>query len=116
MSSHNYSFDINEDFPWYLPTQEEYCNLLINQGFEGTAQSIFPPEKRLLLPYEKIVDWLRQVIKTDTQNLDYNIKEKIFPKVQAQVSCQLFKDRQGFVNYQHIRIVARKSSHLSNNN
>jgi SAM-dependent methyltransferase len=47
MSSHNYSFDINEDFPWYLPTQEEYCNLLINQGFEVTDQSIFP-EKGIL--------------------------------------------------------------------
>jgi len=116
MSDHNYSFDIDKDFPWYLPTQEDYCNLLIKKGFEGTAQSIFPPEQRLLLPYEKIEDWLRQVIKTDTQNFDYDRKEEIFPKVQDQVSCQLFKDRQGFVNYQHIRIVARKSSQLSNNN
>jgi SAM-dependent methyltransferase len=108
MRFHNYSFDINEDFPWYLPTQEEYCNLLINQGFEGTAHSFFPPRKLDLL-HENIVDWLHKVIKTNTQNFDDNIKEQIFPKVQDQVLCQLFKDRQWFVNYQHIRIVAIKS-------
>src|SRR4028118_1704227 len=114
MSSHNYSFDINEDFPWYLPTQEEYCEILANQGFEGTAHSFFPPEKRLF--HGKIVDWLHQVINTNTKNFDYNIKKQIFPKVQDQVSCQLFEDSTSFVNYQHIRIVARKSSQLSNNN
>lgn len=112
MSPQNYSFDINKDFPWYLPTQEEYCNLLINQGFEVTYQSIFLEERGL--GYDNIVDWLKR-IKTNTQNLDH-INESIFEKVQNQVHSQLSKNNEYFVNYQHIRIVARKISQLSNNN
>jgi trans-aconitate 2-methyltransferase len=103
MSYHNYSFDINKDFPWYLPTQEEYCNLLINQGFEGTAQSIFPPEKRRIVD---ICRWLEQ-IPFNTEK--FNHINDYFEEVQKKVRCQLFEDSQWFVNYQHIRIVARKS-------
>lgn len=112
MSPQNSSFDINKDFPWYLPTQEEYCNLLINKGFEVTYQSIFLEERGL--GYDNIVDWLKR-IKTNTQNLDH-INESIFEKVQNQVHSQLSKNNEYFVNYQHIRIVARKISQLSNNN
>jgi len=84
MSSHNYSFDINEDFPWYLPTQEIYCNLLINQGFEGTAQSIFPPEER---PMVDICSWLDQ-IPFNTEK--FNHINDYFAEVQKKVRCQLF--------------------------
>ena len=112
MSSQNYSFDINKNFPWYLPTQEEYCNLLINQGFEVTDQSSFAELKGFL--YENIVGWFKR-IRTNTQNFDY-IDENIFQEVQNKVSDQLYRNNELFVNYQHIRIVARKSSQLSNNN
>jgi ubiquinone/menaquinone biosynthesis C-methylase UbiE len=111
MSSHNSSFDINENFPWYLPTQEKYCELLANQGFEGTAQSIFPPKK---IEFVDIVPWL-QAVRTNTQNLDY-IDERIFKEVENKVRSQLFENSKWLVNYQPIRIVARKSSQLSNNN
>jgi len=74
MSSKNYSFDINEDFPWYLPTQEEYCKLLEKQGFKVTYQSIFPELKGFL--YETIVGWFKR-IRTNTQNFDY-IDENLF--------------------------------------
>jgi SAM-dependent methyltransferase len=111
MSSHNYSFDINEDFPWYLPTQEEYCNLLINQGFEVTDQSIFPVK----MPFVDICSWLEQIL-FNTERFKHINKEAIFAEVQNQVRSQLFKNSTWFVNYQHIRIVARKSSQLSNNN
>lgn len=112
MSSHNYSFDINENFPWYLPTQEEYCNLLENKQFEVTYQSIFPEERGL--GYDNIVDWLTK-IRTKTQNLDY-IDKEIFQEVENQVRSQLFENSKSCVNYQHIRIVASKYSQLSNNN
>ena len=113
MTSHNYSFDINKNFPWYLPTEEEYCNLLTSQGFTEIVNRIFP---------EKLdVD-----IRTWTGNLLLNIKpfsdmddenrQKIFKEVQNKVSDQLFGNNKRFVNYQYIRIVARKSSQLSNNN
>jgi len=115
MCSHNYSFDIKKDFRWYLPTQEEYCKLLENQGFEGTAQSIFPRKKMHLLD-GNIVGWLHQTIKTNTQNFDYNIEEQIFQEVQNEVRSQLSENNKWFVNNQHIRIVARKYSQLSNNN
>ncbi len=111
MSSQNYSFDINEDFPWYLPTQEEYCNLLINQGFEVTDQSIFPVK----MPFVDICSWLEQIL-FNTEMFKHINKEAIFAEVQNQVRSQLFKNSTWFVNYQHIRIVARKSSQLSNNN
>ncbi len=114
MSSHNYSFDINEDFPWYLPTQEEYCNLLINQGFEVTDQSSFAEEKPLEI-YVNISVWL-EYIGFNPESLGSINKEAIFAEVQNQVRSQLFKNSTWFVNYQHIRIVARKSSLLSNNN
>ena len=113
MSSHNDSFDINKNFPWYLPTEEEYCNLLTSQGFTEIVNRIFP---------EKLdVD-----IRTWTGNLLLNIKpfsdmddenrQKIFKDVKDKVSDQLLRNNKRFVNYQHIRIVARKSSQLSNNN
>lgn len=111
MSSHNYSFDINEDFPWYLPTQEEYCNLLINQEFEVTYQSIFPVK----MPFVDICSWLEQIL-FNTERFKHINKEAIFAKVQNQVRSQLFKNSKSFVNYKHIRIVARKYSQLSNNN
>ena len=113
MSSHNNSFNVNEDFPWYLPTQEEYCKLLKNQGFKVTEQSISPPKK---MQFVDIVAWL-QAIRTNTQNLDY-IDERIFEEVENQVRSQLFKNSTSTwcVNYQPIRIVAIKSSQLSNNN
>jgi len=113
MISKNYSFDINDDFPWYLPTKEEYCKLLRNQGFEVDEPSIFPEK-------------LDEDIRTWTGNLLLNIKpfsdmddenrQKIFKDVKNKVSDQLFRNNKPFVNYQHIRIVARKSSQLSNNN
>lgn len=114
MSDRNYSFDIKKDFPWYLPTQEEYCNLLKSQGFEVTDddQSSFAELKGFL--YETIVGWFKR-IRTNTQNFDY-IDENIFQKVQNKVSDQLYRNNELFVNYQHIRIVAIKSSQLSNNN
>jgi len=112
MSSPNYSFDIKKNFPWYLPTQEEYCNLLINQGFEVTDQSSFAELKGFL--YENIVGWFKR-IRTNTQNFDY-IDENIFQEVQDKVSDQLYRNDELLVNYQHIRIVAIKSSQLSNNN
>jgi len=113
MSSHYDSFDINKNFPWYLPTEEEYCNLLTSQGFTEIVNRIFP---------EKLdVD-----IRTWTGNLLLNIKpfsdmddenrQKIFKEVKNKVSDQLFRNNKRFVNYQHIRIVAKKSSQLSNNN
>lgn len=113
MSSHTDSFDINKNFPWYLPTEEEYCNLLTSQGFTEIVNRIFP---------EKLdVD-----IRTWTGNLLLNIKpfsdmddenrQKIFKDVKDKVSDQLLRNNKRFVNYQHIRIVARKSSQLSNNN
>ena len=113
MSDRNYSFDIKKDFPWYLPTQEEYCNLLKSQGFEVTDddQSSFAKLKGFL--YETIVDWFKR-IRTNTQNFDY-IDENIFQDVQKKVSDQLYRNNELFVNYQHIRIVAIKSSQLSNN-
>jgi len=112
MSSHNYSFDINNDFPWYLPTQERYCNLLKNQGFEVSPPRILLEERGL--GYDNIVDWLTK-IRTNTQNLDH-INEAIFEEVQNQVHSKLSKNNTYFVNYQHIIIVARKYSQLSNNN
>lgn len=112
MSSKNYSFDINEDFPWYLPTQEEYCKLLEKQGFKVTYQKNFPELKRFL--YENIVGWFKR-IRTNTQNFDY-IDEKIFEDVEKKVRSQLYRNNELLVNYQHIRIEARKSSQLSNNN
>jgi trans-aconitate methyltransferase len=113
MSPQNSSFDINKDFPWYLPTQEEYCNLLKSRGFEVTVNKIFP--KKLY-----VVD-----IRSWTGNLVLNIKrfrdmddenrQKIFKAVENQVRSQLFDGSRWFVNHQHIRIVAIKSSQLSNN-
>jgi trans-aconitate methyltransferase len=114
MSSHNYSFDINEDFPWYLPTQEEYCNLLINQGFEVTDQSSFAEERPLEI-YVNISVWL-EYIGFNPESLRSINKKAIFDKVQNEVHDQLCRNYECFVNYQHIRIVARKSSQLSNNN
>jgi trans-aconitate 2-methyltransferase len=105
MSSQNYSFDINEDFPWYLPTQEEYCNLLTSQGFTVIVNKIFPKK----LDLHKGVDicrWLEQ-IPFNTEK--FNHINDYFEEVQKKVRCQLFEDSQWFVNYQHIRIVARKS-------
>ncbi|XZO04818.1 MAG: class I SAM-dependent methyltransferase [Microcoleus sp.] len=60
MSPQNSSFDINKDFPWYLPTQEEYCNLLTSQGFTVIVNEIFP--KKLDLEYGvDIRSWLEQI-------------------------------------------------------
>ncbi len=114
MSSHNYSFDINEDFPWYLPTQEEYCKLLKSQGFEVTDddQSSFAEER---LIYGNISGWL-QDIGFNPESLSSINKKAIFDKFQNEVHDQLCRNYECFVNYQHIRIVARKSSQLSNNN
>lgn len=113
MSSQNSSFDINKNFPWYLRTQKEYCNLLKSQGFTVIVNTIFPEK-------------LNVDIRTWTGNLLLNIKpfsdmddenrQKIFKEVKNKVSDQLFRNNKGFVNYQHIRIVAIKSSQLSNNN
>jgi trans-aconitate 2-methyltransferase len=114
MSSRNYSFDINEDFPWYLPTQEQYCKLLTSQGFTVIVNKIFP-KKLDLHDGVDIRSWLEQ-IPFNTEMFNHINKEAIFAEVQDQVSCQLFENDQWFVNYQHIRIVARKSSQLSNNN
>jgi SAM-dependent methyltransferase len=111
MSSHNDSFDINEYFPWYLPTKEEYCELLANQGFEVTYQSISPEEKKFL----DICSWLEQ-IPFNTERFKYINEEAIFAEVKNQVRSQIFKNSRWCVNYQHIRIVAIKSSQLSNNN
>lgn len=113
MSDRNSSFDINKDFPWYLPTQEKYCELLTSQGFTVIVNKIFPKK-------------LDVDIRTWTGNLLVNIKpfsdmddenrQKIFKEVENQVRCKLSENNKGFVNYQHIRIVARKYSQLSNNN
>lgn len=114
MSPQNSSFDINKDFPWYLPTQEEYCNLLTSQGFTEIVNEIFP--KKLDLEYGvDIRSWLEQ-IPFNTEMFNHINKEAIFKNVQKKVSDQLFRNDKWFVNYQHIRIVARKSSQLSNNN
>ncbi len=114
MSPQNSSFDINKDFPWYLPTQEEYCNLLTSQGFTEIVNEIFP--KKLDLEYGvDIRSWLEQ-IPFNTEMFNHINKEAIFENVQKKVSDQLFRNDKWFVNYQHIRIVARKSSQLSNNN
>ena len=111
MSSHNYSFDINEDFPWYLPTQEEYCKLLANQRFEVTEQSIFPVK----MSFVDICSWLEQIL-FNTERFKHINEQAIFAEVENQVRSQLFDGSRWFVNYQHIRIVAIKSSQLSNNN
>ena len=114
MSSHNYSFDIKKDFPWYLPTQEEYCKLLTSQGFEVTDddQSSFAEER---LIYGNISGWL-QDIGFNPESLSSINKKAIFDKVHNEVHDQLCRNYECFVNYQHIRIVAIKSSELSNNN
>jgi trans-aconitate 2-methyltransferase len=115
MSDRNSSFDINKNFPWYLPTKEEYCELLASQGFTKIVKRNFP--KRL----DDVGD-----IRTWTGNLLLNIKpfvdmddtnrQEIFQEVKNQVRSQLYENNKWFVNCQHIRIVAIKSSQLSNNN
>ena len=106
MSSQKSSFDINKDFPWYLPTQEEYCKLLTSQGFRVIVNRIFP--KKLY-----VVD-----IRTWTGNLLLNIKrfddmddenrQIIFKEVENQVRSQLFENSKWFVNLQVFKIVAKK--------
>lgn len=117
MSSHNYSFDINEDFPWYLPTQEQYCKLLTSQGFTVIVNKNFP--KKLDLDDEvDIRSWTGNLLLKIQRfgDMDDENRQKIFKEVENQVRSQLFDGSRWFVNHQHIRIVAIKSSQLSNNN
>jgi trans-aconitate methyltransferase len=115
MSSHNYSFDINEDFPWYLPTQEEYCKLLTSQGFTVIVNRIFP-EKLEGVGY--IRTWTGNLLVKIERfgDIDDKNRQEIFQEVENQVGSQLSENNKWFVNCQHIRIVAIKSSQLSNNN
>ena len=110
MSSHNYSFDINEDFPWYLPTQEQYCKLLTSQGFTVIVNKIFP--KKLDLDDEvDIRSWTGNLLLKIQRfgDMDDENRQKIFKEVENQVRSQLFDGSRWFVNHQHIRIVAIKT-------
>ena len=111
MSSHNYSFDIKKDFPWYLPTQEEYCKLLKKEGFKLDEQNIFP----VRMPVVDIRSWLEQIT-FNTERFNHINNQAIFAEVKNEVRSQLSENNKWFVNCKHIRIVARKSSELSNNN
>lgn len=115
MSSHNYSFDINEDFPWYLPTQEQYCKLLTSQGFTVIVNRIFPEK---LEDVGDIRTWTGNLLVKIERfgDMDDKNRQEFFQAVENQVRSQLSENNKWFVNCQHIRIVAIKSSQLSNNN
>jgi hypothetical protein len=118
MSSHNYSFDIKKDFPWYLPTQEAYCKLLEKQGFTVIFNEIFPKKLDLDDDEGDIRTWTGNLLVKIQRfgDMDDENRQIIFKEVQNQVRSQLFRNKKWFVNYQHIRIDARKYSQLSNNN
>ncbi|OCQ99271.1 hypothetical protein BCD67_08915 [Oscillatoriales cyanobacterium USR001] len=107
MSPQNSSFDINKDFPWYLPTQEQYCKLLTSKKFKVIVNKIFPKK----LEVGNIRTWTGNLLLNikPFSDMDDENRQIIFKEVQKKVRCQLFEDSKCFVNYQHIRIVAIKS-------
>jgi len=91
--------------PWYFPTSEAYCDLLVQQGFEVECIELF--DRFTPLP-EHLSEWLEAFGQAFFTNVDVKQKRHIIDEVTNLVKADLLVNGQWHVDYVRLRVKAFK--------
>ncbi|MGE8000045.1 class I SAM-dependent methyltransferase [Lysinibacillus sp. NPDC093190] len=98
---------IEEYFPWYFPTLEEYQSKLEDVGF--TVEMITLYERPTPLQGEDgLHNWLVMFSNNMLQHLSETEKEQIYDKCEELLKPKLYQDHQWIADYCRLRFVAIK--------
>lgn len=106
MATLNYPY-IEDYFPWYFPTVEEYQTLLENAGF--TVETIYLYERPTPLQGEDgLKNWLKMFSHNILQHLSDVEKEQIYAKCEELLKPTYFNGDEWIADYCRLRFVAYK--------
>ncbi len=98
---------IEENFPWYFPTLEEYQSKLEDAGFKVEMITLY--ERPTPLQGEDgLRNWLVMFSHNMLQHLSDNEKEQIYAKCDELLKPTYYKDHQWVADYCRLRFVAIK--------
>ncbi|MGE7693646.1 class I SAM-dependent methyltransferase [Lysinibacillus sp. NPDC094177] len=98
---------IEEYFPWYFPTLEEYQSKLEDAGF--TVEMITLYERPTPLEGDAgLRNWLVMFSNNMLQHLSESEKEQIYAKCEELLKPKLYQDHQWVADYCRLRFVAIK--------
>ncbi|MGE7090526.1 class I SAM-dependent methyltransferase [Lysinibacillus sp. NPDC048646] len=107
-SMHDLRFPYIEDyFPWYFPTAEQYQSMLENAGF--TVDGITLYERPTPLQGEDgLRNWLVMFSNNMLQHLSDDEKERVYTKCEELLKPSYYHDGQWLADYCRLRFVAYK--------
>ncbi|MFJ8089837.1 methyltransferase domain-containing protein [Lysinibacillus sp. NPDC095746] len=96
---------IEDYFPWYFPTLEEYQSKLVGAGF--TVEMITLYERPTpLLGENRLRNWLKMFSHNILKHLSENEKEQIYAKCRKLLQSKFYQNHQWFADYCRLRFVA----------
>lgn len=98
---------IEDYFPWYFPTAEEYSQLLERAGFQVKMMTLYE-RPTPLIGDEGIRNWLQMFSNTIFQHLSETQKKNVIQFCEEILKPQLYKEHTWIADYWRLRFVAVK--------
>lgn len=98
---------IEDYFPWYFPTAEEYRQLLERAGFQVKMMTLYE-RPTPLIGDEGIRNWLQMFSNTIFQHLSETQKKNVIQLCEEILKPQLYKEHTWIADYWRLRFVAVK--------
>lgn len=98
---------IEDYFPWYFPTAEEYSKLLERAGFQVKMMTLYE-RPTPLIGDEGIRNWLQMFSNNIFQHLSETQKKNVIQLCEEILKPQLYKEHTWIADYWRLRFVAVK--------
>ncbi|HWI47448.1 MAG TPA: methyltransferase domain-containing protein [Rummeliibacillus sp.] len=106
MDELGYSY-IEEYFPWYFPTAQEYGELLQQAGFQVKMMTLYE-RPTPLVGEDGIKNWLEMFSNNLFQHLSENEKRNVYQLCEKILKPQIYKNHTWVADYWRLRFVAVK--------
>ncbi len=98
---------IEDYFPWYFPTEEEYREILQKAGFQIKMMTLFE-RPTPLIGEDGIRNWLNMFSDNIFHHLSIEEKNNVYQHCEKILKTQLYKENTWIVDYWRLRFVAIK--------
>lgn len=98
---------VEDFFPWYFPTLEEYQSKLEGAGFTVEMTTLYE-RPTPLLGKDGLRNWLKMFSNNMLKHLSETEKEHIYEKCEKLLQSTFYQNHQWFADYCRLRFVAIK--------
>lgn len=106
--SEDYGIDASHLNPWYFPSIAEYSTLLEQQGFHVSYAVHFDRPTKMQDGENGLYHWLNGLAGDFFREFSESERFKVFKKIAAKASNDLFRDGDWYLDYKRLRILAIK--------